>query len=97
MFATDTLPAANSLSGASWFEMLETMQPGPELAAALDGLERDSLSGDELVGVMIAHRRLASHYAGEVYRDIAAVADAEYAAVSLDLDASSNQILSTSA
>ncbi len=67
MFATDTLPAA------TWFEMLETMQPGPELAETLDGIDRDSLSGDELVSVMIAHQRLASQYSGEVYQDIAAI------------------------
>jgi hypothetical protein len=70
MFATDTLPAV------TWFEMLETMQPGPELAAALDGLDRDTLAGDELVSVLIAHRRLAAHYMAQSYRDIAAVGGA---------------------
>lgn len=50
------------------------MTPGPELAAVLDGVDRDSLSGDELVSVMIAHQRLASHYMGQLYRDVAAVA-----------------------
>ena len=69
MFATETLPAASRL------EMLETMQPGPELAAALDGVDRDSLSGDELASVMIAHQRLASHYSGQVYQDNAAIAE----------------------
>jgi hypothetical protein len=67
MFATDTLPAVN------WFETLETMPPGPELAAVLHDIDRDSLTGEELVSVLIAHRRLASHYSGEAYRDIAAV------------------------
>ncbi len=67
MFATDTLAAANP------FELLEAMEPGPELALALDGVDRDALSGDELVSVLVAHRRLASHYMGESYRDIAAI------------------------
>ncbi|MDH3607519.1 MAG: HNH endonuclease [Acidimicrobiia bacterium] len=56
--------------------MLETMQPGPELAAALHGIDRDSLSGDELVSVMIADRRLASHYMAQSYQDIAAIGGA---------------------
>ncbi len=67
MFATDTLPAT------SWFEILETLEPGPELATVLEGVDRDSLSGDELVSVLLAHRRLASHYMAQSYRDIAAI------------------------
>lgn len=67
MFATVALSTANS------YELLETMEPGPELAGALDSVERDRLSADELVSVMVAHRRLASHYMGESYRDVAAI------------------------
>lgn len=75
MFATDTLPGAGSLPGANWLETLETMQPGPELAATLDGIDRDSLSGQELVSVMNAHQRLATHYTGQLYEDIAAISE----------------------
>ena len=60
-------------STANWFESLEMMAPGPDLATALDGVDRDSLSGDELVSVLIAHRRLASHFAAEAYADIDAI------------------------
>jgi hypothetical protein len=69
MFATVAPPAVNS------FELLETMEPGPELATALASVDRDALSSDELVSVLVAHRRLVSHYLAEACRDIAGVAD----------------------
>jgi len=55
------------------FELLETMTPGPAMATVLASIDRDGLSGDELVSVLVAHRRLASHYVGESYRDIATI------------------------
>ncbi|MCP3977692.1 MAG: DUF222 domain-containing protein [bacterium] len=67
MFATTVDSTANR------FESLEMMAPGPQLATALAGVDRDALSCDELVSVLIAHRRLASHYGAEGYTDMAAI------------------------
>ena len=69
MFATDVFRAGNS------FELLESMEPGPELATALATVDRDLLSSEELVSVLVARRRLVAHYQGEAFRDIAAVAE----------------------
>lgn len=50
-------------------------EPGPELAAFLSVIDPKDLSGADLVMVLQAHQRLASHFQGKVYADIAALAD----------------------
>jgi hypothetical protein len=55
---------------------LDTMAPGPVLAALLSGLDVAELSGHDRVVVLKAHQRMASHYTAEVYRDMVAVTTA---------------------
>jgi hypothetical protein len=55
---------------------LDTMAPGPVLAAYLSSIDTDALSGYGRVVVLRARRRMASHYAALVYSDMTAVADA---------------------
>ncbi|HEY5890302.1 MAG TPA: DUF222 domain-containing protein [Acidimicrobiia bacterium] len=50
-------------------------EPGPELAAFLSVVDPKELSGNDLVMVLQAHQRLASHFQARVYADIAALAD----------------------
>ena len=54
---------------------LETMEPGPVLAAFLVSVAGEDLSGYDRVVVMEAHQKMASHYAARVYRDMTEVAD----------------------
>lgn len=49
--------------------------PGPELAAFLSVVDPAELSGHDQVRVLLAHQKLASHYAAKVYEDIAALTD----------------------
>lgn len=56
--------------------MFEDYAPGAHLAQALATVERESLSGEELVELMQAHHRQMSHYAAEFYVDVRAVAEA---------------------
>lgn len=52
---------------------LENVEPGFELAARLAVVDVDRLSGYDRIVVLQAHQRLASHYAAQVYRDMASV------------------------
>jgi hypothetical protein len=54
---------------------LAEMEPGPVLAAFLVSVADEDLSGYDRVVVMQAHQKMASHYAGRVYRDMTEVAD----------------------
>ncbi|MGI8518394.1 MAG: DUF222 domain-containing protein [Acidimicrobiia bacterium] len=55
---------------------LDTIAPSAELAALLESVDRHSLSGEELVGLMKARSRLIAHFQAEFYADMKAVADA---------------------
>ncbi len=55
---------------------LDTMEPGPVLGVILSAIDIDELSGHQRVIVLRARQRMASHYLGQVYTDMAAVADA---------------------
>jgi hypothetical protein len=55
---------------------LDEMAPGPVLAAFLSAIDTASLSGHDRVLMLRARQRMASHYAGQVYSDMVAVADA---------------------
>lgn len=50
-------------------------EPGPELAAFLSAVDPTQLSGHDQVRVLLAHQKMASHYAAKVYDDIAALTD----------------------
>lgn len=52
---------------------LDTMAPGPELAAVLAWITVSAVSGFDQVVVLRAHRRMASHYAAHTYADMAAI------------------------
>jgi len=65
-----TAATALSESTTHW---LENVAPGVELAARLAVVDVDRLSGYDRVVVLQAHQRLASHYAAQVYRDMASV------------------------
>ncbi|MGB5167863.1 MAG: hypothetical protein WBP49_05580, partial [Acidimicrobiia bacterium] len=65
-----TAATALSESTAHW---LENVEPGFELAARLAVVDVDHLSGYDRIVVLQAHQRLASHYAAQVYRDMASV------------------------
>ena len=67
MSTTATPPSG---SAAHW---LENVEPGIELAARLAVVDVDRLSGYDRIAVLQAHQRLASHYAAQVYRDMASV------------------------
>jgi len=55
---------------------LDEMAPGPVLAAFLSGVDTRRLSGYDRVVVLRARQRMASHYAAQVYSDMASVSDA---------------------
>jgi hypothetical protein len=55
---------------------LDEMEPGPVLAGYLASIDVASVSGHDRVVVLRAHKKMASHYEAQVYRDMAAVADA---------------------
>ncbi|HEY6629096.1 MAG TPA: hypothetical protein VI193_08965, partial [Acidimicrobiia bacterium] len=56
---------------------LETMAPGLEVAVALDGIDRDELSGHDRVLVLQARARQVAHYQAAFYADVQSVWDAE--------------------
>jgi hypothetical protein len=55
---------------------LAELQPGPELAALLAGVDRDRLTGHDQVGLLQAHSRQVAHYQAEMYADMLSVAGA---------------------
>lgn len=57
---------------------VEELEPGPMLAAVLSEIDVDTVSGYDRVVLLRAHDRLASHYAAQVYRDMAAISDVMY-------------------
>ncbi len=54
---------------------LAELPPGPDLAAALAGLDQGGLSAHDRVLVLRAHERMASHYAALASADMAAIHD----------------------
>jgi hypothetical protein len=58
-------------------EELELIPPGPQLAAVLATIDREALSGKDLVRLLQARNRLAAHVQGELYADLNAVRRAE--------------------
>jgi len=54
---------------------LDEMEPGPVLAAFLDSIDVTSVGGYDRIVVLAAHKKMASHYEAQVYRDMSAVAD----------------------
>jgi hypothetical protein len=56
---------------------LGALSPGLELAIALDGIERDKLSGHDRVLVLQSQARQVAHYQAEFYADVQSVWDAE--------------------
>jgi hypothetical protein len=55
---------------------LDSMEPGPFLAAILSAVDLSRLSGFDRVVVMRARQRLVSHHQAHLYGDMAAIADA---------------------
>lgn len=55
---------------------LDAMEPGLLLAAILESIDVDRLTGGDRVVVLRARSRMAAHYQARVYGDMAAVADA---------------------
>jgi hypothetical protein len=55
-------------------EGLAEMPPGPELGLVLGGIDRCSLSGDDVVTLMQGIARQVSHYQAELYAVMAEVA-----------------------
>ncbi len=62
MFATDD-------------RLLDQLPPGPALAALLGAIDCDEITAKNRVVVMRARQRLASHFAAQVYADMAAITD----------------------
>lgn len=58
------------------FDTLDTAPPDASLGLQLEQIDRESISGEELVALMKARSRLISHLQAEFYADMAAVADA---------------------
>jgi len=54
---------------------LDEMEPGPVLAAFLDSIDVSAVSGFDRIVVLAAHKKMASHYEAQTYRDMTAVAD----------------------
>ncbi|MEN8233543.1 MAG: DUF222 domain-containing protein [Actinomycetota bacterium] len=54
---------------------LDEMEPGPFLAIVLSGIDPDTLSGFDRITVIRARTRLVSHYAAELYGDMAGLVD----------------------
>lgn len=52
---------------------LETVPPGPELAALLASVDRQSLSARDRLRLAQARNRLASHVQAELLEDLSAV------------------------
>lgn len=55
---------------------LDTLEPGPLLAAMLSQIDPHRLSGHDRIVVLRARQRMASHYAARVMDDMVAVSDA---------------------
>lgn len=53
---------------------LDSIPPGPYLAALLSSVDRTRLSGFELVGLMKARARMRAHYDADVYVDMTEIA-----------------------
>jgi hypothetical protein len=70
------LPNESAATRESIPPRLDSMAPGPVLAAYLASIDTDALSGYDRVVVLRARQRMASHYAAAVYSDMTAVADA---------------------
>jgi len=60
----------------STIRWLEEVEPGLELAGWLMAFSDEPLSGYDRIVVLRAHQRLASHYAAQVFRDMAEVSAA---------------------
>jgi hypothetical protein len=56
---------------------LESMAPGLELSIALEGIDRDQLSGHDRVLVLQARARQVAHYQAQFYADVQGVWEAE--------------------
>ena len=54
-------------------EDLDTLPPGPQLAALLGSVDRHALSDKDRVRLLQARHRLAAHLQGELYADLHAV------------------------
>ena len=70
------LPNESATTRESIPPRLDSMAPGPVLAAYLSSVDTDELSAYDREVVLRARQRMASHYAAAVYSDMAAVADA---------------------
>jgi hypothetical protein len=55
---------------------LDRIPPGAVLAGWLSAIDVDRVSGYDRVVVLRAHQRLATHYAAQTYRDMAAITEA---------------------
>ncbi len=65
---------------------VDTLPPGPILAALLAATDVTELSGHDRVRVLKAHQRMVSHYQAELYRDMVAVTNSyEHLAFDADL------------
>jgi hypothetical protein len=58
-------------------EDLDTIPPGPRLAALLASVDRQALSDKDRVRLLQARHRLTAHVQGELYADLHAVAQDE--------------------
>lgn len=56
---------------------LDAVVPGPALALAVAGIDRDRLSGEERVALLRARSRLRAHVEAQLIADIVAIFDAE--------------------
>jgi hypothetical protein len=54
---------------------LETLEAGPEFAAALSRLDLDRVAPEDLVTIAAAHERMASHHQARLYRAASGVVD----------------------
>ena len=54
---------------------LDSMEPGPQLAAFLSSINAAEVSDHDRIVVLRADQRMASYYAAQVYEDMAAVSD----------------------
>ncbi|HEX2403983.1 MAG TPA: DUF222 domain-containing protein [Acidimicrobiia bacterium] len=65
-------------------EDIETMLPGPQLAAILAGVDREALSGFDRVRLLQADARMVAHYQARVSADINSVSGAVSELANLD-------------
>lgn len=80
MFVEDTTKVARSAGQRSQYSRipagLDSLEPGPLLAALLSTIDVNSLSGHNAVIVLRAAQKMASHYAAQTYRSMGAIAEA---------------------